>query len=271
MELLLESKALSLPADARRKATRLALADRLDEWHHSRWPKALRSCGKKLAKETMGQVRPGRLYCNLNICPFCLARRQNRLLRTIRPRVKSLLGEHGAAAHVVLTGPHDRALEARSRTMLTVMRGFSRKQVWKKPGGLSRRVGVIWAFELDLGTDRKGHPHIHVMVAAAKPDAVQRFVDAILDHWGKGVHGHQPENGAIAILSPDPDSWGPRLNYLLKGSEIDPDWPSDVFDAAVLEFTSGRHHIAAIGLLSSRQGSQNPKPANPSLPSLRRT
>ena len=260
MDTFLASKALSLPDPHNGRAHCLALAEKLDGWSRSRWAKALRACGRLIAEEARMPGRPLRLSCNLKICPICQLRRQKRLFTAIRPRVVHLLGACGTVAPITLTGPHGQPLQTRMRDMLSVVRSFSRRQEWKKAGGLSRQVGVVWAFELEPGTDGKGHPHIHQIVVAADTGAASRYRDAIYEHWAGRVPGFHPAAEFAPFLSSDPAEWGPRLHYLLKGPGLRPEWPAEVFDEAVLEFTSGRHHFAALGLLSHGRGrpSQNP-------------
>lgn len=230
----------------------LVLADRLEGGWNPRWSKALRSCGRAVVVKPDGSLRANPLFCNLKICPLCRIRRQWRRFHGLRDRVAAVIGGHGAALHLTLSGPHSQPLAARIRIMLDLVRGYSRTHAWKNPHGLSRQVGAIWAFELSLGRDRRGHPHIHQLVVAPEADAVRRYRDSILRFWAAGVHGFSLECESARELSADPDDWGPPLRYILKGSEVDPQWPSEVFDEAILELTSGRNHIGRIGLLHPR-------------------
>lgn len=160
------------------------------------------------------------------------------------------MGPAGLAAFVTLTAPHLGPLESRVNLMLAFMRGLIRRQSWKRPEmGLKFRVGLVWWFEIKLGADGKGHPHLHVMVFASTQGDLDECVQMLLDHWYQCFPNAVVLPEAIIFMTSDPAEWGPRLHYTVKGTEVDHEWPADVFEVAVMTLTSGKQHGAAIGLM----------------------
>lgn len=204
-------------------------------------------------------ARPRVLACNLKFCPRCRIRRQMGLFNRLRPKVLDLIGDGGAAFRFALSGPHHGPLNRRIRVMFDLLASFWRTQTWRRRSGLSRRVGVIWAFELSPGADGAGHPHFHLMVFARESAALDAYCKGLFGHWASGIPGFNIAAVEVQTLSSAPESWGPRLKYILKGPDLAPDWPVAVFEAAVMEFTSGRQHIRCIGLLSPRGGGSRAK------------
>jgi hypothetical protein len=173
------------------------------------------------------------------------------------------MGPTGAAAFITLTATHQGALEIRVNRMLEFMRGLIRRQAWKRPKvGLRFRVGLVWWFEIKLGMDGKGHPHLHVMVFASNQADLDECVQLLWDHWHQCFPDACILPDAIICMSPDPGEWGPRLHYTVKGTEVDPEWPAEVFEVAVMTLTSGKHHGAGIGLMKNPRVRTTLKAAN---------
>lgn len=159
------------------------------------------------------------------------------------------MGPSGGAVFITLTGPLDGPLDTRIEAMFAAWRGLQHRQVWKGKNGWKAKVGLVWAFELQPGAEGLGHPHLHQMVFAAHKPDLRGFVTDLLTHWRACFPAVGPRFAKVIRLTNDPGAWAPRLHYILKGTEVAPDWPDSVFDLAVLELTSGHQHSAAIGLM----------------------
>lgn len=260
---LLEPKATSQPPDWEElKGKRLDLAEALRGWR-ARWTRALFGCGGSPRPRLEGRRRPERLFCKLKICPECSTRAQKRNFAKFRPRAVRIMGPAGLAAFVTLTAPHLGALESRVNRMLAFMRGLIRRQSWKRPKvGLRFRVGLVWWFEIKLGSDAKGHPHLHVMVFASNQRDLDEGVQLLLSHWYQCFPNARVQPGAMIFMTSDPAEWGPRLHYSIRGTEIDPEWPAEVFEVAVMTLTSGKQHGAAIGLMREPRSKPATAPAH---------
>lgn len=232
----------------------MQLADRLEVMGHARLARKLRCCGRCRPlgpnREILG------FPCNSKVCPACgsyLAYLRREHLH------KQVLREFGAepAFEVFTLTPPPCPLIPLSDRVTCMRQDFARlrtRQLWKKPGGLSDRTGMVCAIEFTDGQAGHGHPHLHGIIFGYDPEVAEATARWIVDTWLGLVPAASPLAQHVGANSEwTTPEWRQALNYVVKGNPIRGDWRDDFLHDAVVELSGGRHHIGTYGLLSTRR------------------
>lgn len=237
----------------------LAIADRLTQAGMDRFAWGLRTCGGLIQMEEGPDAPLRRLPCNLRFCPACQGFRQRQVAARLVPRVKEILGAKGVCIHLGLTpGPSPETTEGKISAMALARQSIFRKQAWKGANGWKAKVGMVLVTEISHGNGWAGHPHHHALVCGAIPEEVHAFVEWMTKKWLETMEHAQPAGQWAKPMGHDPSRWAPRLNYILKGSQVRLEWPEGLLLDAVAELTSGHNHQNAYGLLR-KSSMQTPK------------
>jgi hypothetical protein len=115
-------------------------------------------------------------------------------------------------------------------------------------------IGVVMNLEIGPGTDQRGHPHAHLFIYARTEKALEAFLDWLRARWKKRVRVELIEGAGLTLLGRNPDSWAPRLRYVLKGNRVDPQWPLGLLGEVLESITSHRRLFTTWGIAGRKGG-----------------
>lgn len=215
---------------------------------------------------TLDHTKEGRTFrltlgCGAAYCPVCVLRKRNKLFRALRGCVEANVGAEGVAALVTLALPDtpSRSVLSRLERLVAEVRSGKQCGAWRR--GFKHTIGVVMGVEIGPGGAFQGHPHVHLFVFSPSTHEVQRFVGWMQIRWRRRVGRDLMDGFEIRNLSAKPDDWAPRLRYVLKGSELRPEWPEDLLCEVLIALSAGKRLSTFWGLAMRKGGWSRPRAA----------
>lgn len=233
----------------------MALGARFESLGLMREASRLGRCGLRTFDHTKeGKTFHLTLGCGAAYCPVCVLRKRNRLFRALRGCVEANVGAEGAAALVTLALPDtpSRSVLSRLERLVAEVRSSKQCGAWRR--GFKHTIGVVMGVEIGPGGAFQGHPHVHLFVFSPSTREVQRFVGWMQERWRRRVGRDLMDGLEIVNLSAEPDDWAPRLRYVMKGSELRPEWPEDLHFEVLVALSAGKRLSTFWGLARRKGG-----------------
>ncbi|HEY9766610.1 MAG TPA: hypothetical protein V6C82_09595 [Chroococcales cyanobacterium] len=169
------------------------------------------------------------------------------------------IGAAGAAMHLVLAHPNDGSPVLPRLTLLAKdIRSAKQTRTWRTR--YQHSVGVVMGLEIEGGSTLSGHPHAHLFVFSADYEELISFLAWMKRRWRRRVGWDLVEGCQVSVLSSMAGDWAPRLRYVMKGSELDPEWPVDLLKEVIASLSAGKRLLTFWGLARREGGWLRPRP-----------
>lgn len=235
------------------KESRLALIGALERAGHVKEARRLVRCETRYIW-TKGPSWTGPVFlgCGAAYCPVCVIKRRNSVFRAMRGVVASTIGSTGAAAHLILSLPRSGStLLDRLDSLGVEVRTVKQTSTWRTR--YQPVLGVVMGLEVEGGQALDGHPHAHLFVFSGDTGQLHSFIAWMSERWQRRTGWVLMVGCQVFLCSDNPDEWAPRLRYVMKGSELCPDWPMSLIHEVALSL-SARKRLLTFWGLARREG-----------------